>query len=185
MTVPENDASDWVICHDIWPGPDESDAEPLHVPVSVPGTEGDGWVGREDGPPLPPLQPLADASRRTPTRRKSIRRRVRVLLAMVYSAIWKRTTRLQNAPPSAIGFRSGSSTCSRRVLTCSVIQRFTIQFTPIVRTRTPLGLMFSARGVRRNGARPWSADAVEPEALEATDDFHRPPRRPSGTRGRP
>src|SRR5687768_9050193 len=82
VTVPENDMSDWVICHDIWPGPDESDAEPLHVPVSVPGAEAEGWVGREDDPPLFPLQPPADTSSSTPTRRKSNGRWFRVVSAM-------------------------------------------------------------------------------------------------------
>ena len=65
-----------------------------------------------------------------------------------YSTIWNRTTRLQNAPPFAIGFRSESSMCSRTALICSLIQRLRVQFTPIVRTRMSLGRRFSARGLR-------------------------------------
>ena len=32
--VPDTDVPDCVTCHVIWPGPDESLAEPVHVPVS-------------------------------------------------------------------------------------------------------------------------------------------------------
>ena len=34
VTVPENDVSACVSCHDIGPAPDESDAEPVHVPLT-------------------------------------------------------------------------------------------------------------------------------------------------------
>jgi hypothetical protein len=58
VTVPENDVPVWVTCHAIAPGPDESDAGPLHVPVRLtePDAAGVGVVdiGVE---PLDPLQP--------------------------------------------------------------------------------------------------------------------------------
>ena len=45
VNVPENDEPDCVICHVIWPGPDESDAEPVHVPVTFDGVDGDAGFG--------------------------------------------------------------------------------------------------------------------------------------------
>lgn len=33
VSVPETDVDVWVMRHVIWPGPDESEAEPLQVPV--------------------------------------------------------------------------------------------------------------------------------------------------------
>jgi hypothetical protein len=56
VTVPENDESAWVSCHDIAPAPDESVAEPVHVPLTdVEGADGCVGVGVLE-PPLPPPQ---------------------------------------------------------------------------------------------------------------------------------
>ena len=35
VNVPENDESDCVISHVIWPGPDASDADPLQEPLTL------------------------------------------------------------------------------------------------------------------------------------------------------
>ena len=51
-TVPENDASVCVSCHVICPGPEESDAEPLHDPLRFTGEAGVG-----EGCVVPPLLP--------------------------------------------------------------------------------------------------------------------------------
>ena len=57
VTVPENDVSTWVSCHDIAPPPDESVAEPVHVPLTdEAGVEGCVGVGVLEPPPLPPPQ---------------------------------------------------------------------------------------------------------------------------------
>jgi hypothetical protein len=62
VTVPENEVLVCVSCQDIWPGPDESDAEPLHVPVTFAGDDVcDGWVGVVVPPPPPPPPPHATA----------------------------------------------------------------------------------------------------------------------------
>ena len=54
VTVPENDVSAWVICHDIAPPPDESVAEPVHVPLTdAAGAEGCVGMGVLE-PLLPP-----------------------------------------------------------------------------------------------------------------------------------
>ena len=44
VAVPENDVPVCVSCHDTCPGPDESDAGPLQLPVRLTGPEeaGDG-----------------------------------------------------------------------------------------------------------------------------------------------
>jgi len=42
VTVPENAEPDWVSCHTVVPGPDESDAAPLHEPERLIGSE--GWL---------------------------------------------------------------------------------------------------------------------------------------------
>ena len=60
VTVPENEVLVCVSCQDIWPGPDESDAEPLHVPVTFDDVC-DGWVGVVGLPPPPPPPPHATA----------------------------------------------------------------------------------------------------------------------------
>jgi hypothetical protein len=52
---PENDDPDWVSCHVIVPGPEESLAVPDHVPLMLGGDEGS--VGVE--PPPPPQPPAA------------------------------------------------------------------------------------------------------------------------------
>jgi hypothetical protein len=44
VIVPEKDVPDWVTCHVIWPGPEESEADPVHVPVTL-VVEGPGPVG--------------------------------------------------------------------------------------------------------------------------------------------
>jgi hypothetical protein len=82
VTVPENDVSDWVTCHDICPGPDESDAGPFHpgprltvVPAQMParlagadapmddeGSDGEGCAG--DATSLPE-QAIADTATNT------------------------------------------------------------------------------------------------------------------------
>lgn len=55
VTVPENDVAAWVSCHDIAPPPDESVAEPVHVPLTdVAGSE--GCVGVLEPPRLLPPQ---------------------------------------------------------------------------------------------------------------------------------
>ena len=58
--VPLKELLDCVICQDICPGPDESDADPAQLPVRL--REGEGWAGvaapPDDPPPLPP-QPAA------------------------------------------------------------------------------------------------------------------------------
>jgi hypothetical protein len=46
---PENDDPDWVSCHVIVPGPEESLAVPDHVPFTLAGDE--GAVGLEPPPP--------------------------------------------------------------------------------------------------------------------------------------
>jgi hypothetical protein len=46
---PENDDPDWVSCHVMVPGPDESLAVPDHVPLMLAGDEGS--VGVEPPPP--------------------------------------------------------------------------------------------------------------------------------------
>ena len=56
LTVPENDASVWVSCHVICPGPEESDAGPLHDPLRF--TVG---LGVGEGCVVPPLPPQAAA----------------------------------------------------------------------------------------------------------------------------
>ena len=57
VTVPENDVSVWISCHDIAPPPDESVAEPVHVPLTdVEGAEGCVGVGVLEPPLLPPPQ---------------------------------------------------------------------------------------------------------------------------------
>ena len=48
---PEKDDPDWVICHVIVPGPEESVAVPAHVPLTLAGE--DGSVGLEPPPPPP------------------------------------------------------------------------------------------------------------------------------------
>jgi hypothetical protein len=55
---PENDEPDWVICHVMVPGPEESVALPLHVPFTLAGD--DGSVGVE--PPPPPHAAAADSA---------------------------------------------------------------------------------------------------------------------------
>jgi hypothetical protein len=82
VTVPENDVSAWVSCHDICPGPDESDAVPFQpggrltvCPAQMParlmgadavsdgeGSDGEGWVG--DATSLPE-QATADTTTKT------------------------------------------------------------------------------------------------------------------------
>src|SRR5262245_37849751 len=57
VAVPENDVSVCVSCHDIAPGPDESEAGPDHVPVRfAPLGDCDGVGEGEDGVEPPPLQ---------------------------------------------------------------------------------------------------------------------------------
>jgi hypothetical protein len=56
VTVPENDVSACVSCHDIGPLPDESVAEPVHVPLTdVEGVEGCVGVDVLEPPPPPQL----------------------------------------------------------------------------------------------------------------------------------
>jgi hypothetical protein len=69
---PENDDPDWVSCHVIVPGPEESLAVPDHVPLTLAGDEGS--VGLE--PPPPPPQAVAAASAKA-TSVQAQRRRVR------------------------------------------------------------------------------------------------------------
>jgi len=62
VTVPENDESTWVSCHDIAPPPDESVAEPVHVPLTLVGVGcGEGPVGPA-GLPLPPQAAVVNVS---------------------------------------------------------------------------------------------------------------------------
>ena len=73
VTVPENDASVCVICHDIRPGPDESDAVPLHVPLTFAAGAagvgvGEGGVGAAGALPVQPAADSATTKARTPTR---------------------------------------------------------------------------------------------------------------------
>ena len=65
---PENDEPDWVICHVIVPGPEESVALPLHVPLILAGA--DGSVGVEPPPP-----PQAAVSRATAVSMETQQRR--------------------------------------------------------------------------------------------------------------
>ena len=48
VSVPLTDAPDCVICHVICPGPDESDAVPLQVPVRLEPVGDDGAAGGEE-----------------------------------------------------------------------------------------------------------------------------------------
>ena len=68
---PENDDPDWVSCHVIVPGPEESVAVPDHVPFTLAGD--DGALGLE---PPPPPQAVAAASANA-TSAEAQRRRVR------------------------------------------------------------------------------------------------------------
>jgi hypothetical protein len=68
---PENDDPDWVSCHVIVPGPEESLAVPDHVPLTLAGEEGS--VGLE---PPPPPQAVAAASAKA-TSVQAQRRRAR------------------------------------------------------------------------------------------------------------
>lgn len=68
---PENDDPDWVSCHVIVPGPDESLAVPDHVPLMLAGDEGS--VGVE---PPPPPQAVA-AARAKASSVQTLQRRVR------------------------------------------------------------------------------------------------------------
>jgi hypothetical protein len=45
VIVPDTDVPDCVTCHVIWPGPDESLADPDHVPVSDAEGDGGGELG--------------------------------------------------------------------------------------------------------------------------------------------
>jgi hypothetical protein len=70
VNEPENDEPACVICHVIVPGPDESDASPLHEPVVLDGVDGEVGLGEDEEPDDPPLQarlgiirPTATASR--------------------------------------------------------------------------------------------------------------------------
>jgi hypothetical protein len=49
VRLPEKEVPDCVICQVIVPGPDESDAEPVHVPLTLAGV--DGALGEDDDPP--------------------------------------------------------------------------------------------------------------------------------------
>jgi hypothetical protein len=104
VAVPENDVSVCVSCHDIAPGPDESDAVPDHVPVRFTGVGGGCGVGGgvgEDG-----VEPPPQADTKTHRRRAGVARRtIACGICMVYNKNWNRMTRLQNAAPSATGLR--------------------------------------------------------------------------------
>ena len=56
VTVPENDVSVWISCHDIAPPPDESVAEPVHVPLTDETGVDCVGIGVLEPPPLPPPQ---------------------------------------------------------------------------------------------------------------------------------
>ena len=86
----------------------------------------------------------------------------------VYSTNCSRNTRLQNAAPFGTGLRSGSSTRSLMALTWSLTKRFSVQFTPSVRTSSPLGRMCSARGLRNADALTCAA---EPQPFVAGGHF--------------
>jgi hypothetical protein len=59
VTAPENDVSACVSCHDIGPAPDESVAEPVHVPARLTDVEGgEGCVGVLELAVLPPHAPV-------------------------------------------------------------------------------------------------------------------------------
>jgi hypothetical protein len=69
VSDPENDDPDCVICHVIVPGPEESEAVPVQVPLTLAGE--DGSVGLEPPPPpQPAATPRANAKRRQATRRR-------------------------------------------------------------------------------------------------------------------
>ena len=75
VTVPENDEADCVSCHVIGPPPDESVAEPVHVPLTFSVVEGCvGWVGGPEASP-PPLQALVNASASTTRADRPLQRR--------------------------------------------------------------------------------------------------------------
>jgi hypothetical protein len=93
VTPPENDVPVWPSCHDIPPGPDESDAEPVHVPsrLTVP-EEDEGWVGLPD-PPVPPVQaPTAMKARTVNATRCGFKNAAAINLLVSYSRNWNRTT---------------------------------------------------------------------------------------------
>jgi hypothetical protein len=71
VSDPENDDPDCVICHVIVPGPEESEAVPVQVPLTLAGE--DGSVGLE---PPPPPQP-ATAPKAKANSRQAKPRRVR------------------------------------------------------------------------------------------------------------
>lgn len=74
---PENDEPDCVICHVIVPGPEESVAVPVHVPLTLAGA--DGSVGLEPPPPPPqPANSASEVSKQAPRRR--VRQTYRVLM---------------------------------------------------------------------------------------------------------
>ena len=74
-TVPENDVSVWVICHAIAPGPVESDAGPLHVPLKLVVGPGDGaGVGDVALDPLLPPQPNDTSAHKASARSAPTRR---------------------------------------------------------------------------------------------------------------
>jgi len=78
VSDPENDDPDWVSCHVIVPGPEESLALPAHVPLTLAGDE--GVVGLE---PPPPPQAVAAAhakARRMQAQRRRVRGRVEMFI---------------------------------------------------------------------------------------------------------
>lgn len=73
VTVPANDVSACVSCQDIGPPPDESVAEPVHVPLRLTDVEGvEGCVGVVEPPP--PLHALVNASASTASANRPLQR---------------------------------------------------------------------------------------------------------------
>ncbi len=66
VSEPENDAPDWVSCHVIRPGPDESDAVPAQVPPTLAGAT-EGAVVLEESPEEHPV----DTTRTSETQERS------------------------------------------------------------------------------------------------------------------
>ena len=128
---PDTAAPECSSCHNIWPGPEESTAEPDHEPVRL----ADGPV---PPPESPPPQAGAAVSARA-TQAAETRRAKAWAISKAQRTNWNLNTWLQKGSPSATGLRSTSSISSRMPLNCRVTQRLRNQLTPSVSTRSPFG----------------------------------------------
>jgi hypothetical protein len=83
VAVPENDVSVCVSCHEIAPGPDESEAGPDHVPARLAGVDGGCGVGLGEEGVEPPPQPVDTRASHTTT--PDARRRI---VHKVFTGAW-------------------------------------------------------------------------------------------------